>query len=55
MGWFCAETAYYNYYNEKILSCYSVLEISSVCWVRQGLLSVAGLMYAVGMADNMSD
>ena len=44
------------WYSEKyILSWYSVLEISNACWVRQGLLSVVGLMCAVGMADNMSD
>ena len=54
MRWFCVETAYY-IVKKYILSWYSVLEISNACWVRQGLLSVAGLMCAVGMADNMND
>ena len=37
------------------LFCDSVLGISSACWVRLRLLSVAGLVYVVGIVDNMNE
>ena len=43
------------YFISILLFCDSVLGISSACWVRLGLLSVAGPMCVVGIVDNMKE